>query len=520
MDEAGSTKLNIVWIASGAVVVVVAAWFFFFHSSNNNLQTLIVHRGDFTAQVNVTGTITAAQDVDLGFAQNGRIASAAVKVGDKVKAGDVIATLENNDLQAAVAGKQAALASAEAQLQSLKDGTRPEQLAVLQSSVDAAQTALTQANSAALNAIQDAYTTSDDAVHNKADQFFNNSRTSTPSVVFYSSNTQALTTIVSERVSLETMLTVWKAELASLSASDDLSTAMVEAHVNIAAVNKFLLDANTALGSAVPNQSASATAISGYVTTVAAARSAIDATRTALTSANTAQKNAAAALATAQSDLALGESGSTQTSIDAQAAAVNAARADLQNTQALLAKTVITAPFDGTITRMNSKVGEVVSPTTDDISIISDGAFQIDAYISEINIVSVSVGDMATVTLDALGPSVPFQAQVVSIDPGATQQGGVPTYKTVLQIAGDDTRIRSGMTANVSVMVRHDQGVLVVPQGAIFMKNSAQVVQVKKDDSVVDVPVTITQADSLGQVEVTSGLGDGDIVVLNPDVTK
>ncbi|HEX8994319.1 MAG TPA: efflux RND transporter periplasmic adaptor subunit, partial [Candidatus Paceibacterota bacterium] len=504
------TKLNLVWVGVGVVVIALLGWLLFFRDTTSGIPTITVHRGDFTAHVNVTGSITAAQSVDLGFAQNGRIARILVKVGDTVQQGDTIAVLENSDLQSTVAQKQAALAQAQAQLKSLQEGTRPEQIAVLQSSVSAAQTALDQADAALVDAIQAAYTAADDAVHNKADQFFANPRTDAPTVVFSSSNSQAITTVQSERASLEPMFAAWKSEVSDLSSTHDLDVAIMDAQVNVSAVNKFLVDANTALSGAIPNQTASATAISGYVTSVAAARSATDSARTALTNATTAQKDAAAALDTAQRNLTLAQAGSTDTAVAAQQALVDAARADLGAAEGQLAKTTITAPFSGTITHMDAKVGEVVSPTTHDISIMSEGAFQIEAYISEINIASVAVGDAATTTLDALGSQVMFGATVVSIDPGATVQGGVPTYKTIMQLSGDDARIRSGMTAGVSIAVRQDHDVIVVPQSAIFMKDAQQMVQVRKDDSIIDQAVTAMPADSLGLSEITSGLGDGD----------
>jgi multidrug resistance efflux pump len=103
--------------------------------------------------------------------------------------------------------------------------------------------------------------------------------------------------------------------------------------------------------------------LDSYATSVATGRSSVNAALSALTSAQTAQKNAAAALDNAQKTLALKKAGPVQADIDAQAAVVAAAQADVQNAQAQLSKTRITAPFTGVVTNVDAEVGKIVSPT-------------------------------------------------------------------------------------------------------------------------------------------------------------
>src|SRR3989344_2008994 len=113
------------------VAALFFIWVFFLRGGGEpSLQTLVVQRGDFLQQVAVAGTVVAAQDVDLGFAQSGRIAGIYAKVGHYVPAGTTLAAVENGDLRAAVLQKQAALSVEEAKLAALKAGTRPEQIAV------------------------------------------------------------------------------------------------------------------------------------------------------------------------------------------------------------------------------------------------------------------------------------------------------------------------------------------------------------------------------------------------------
>jgi HlyD family secretion protein len=75
----------------------------------------------------------------------GRVTARPATAGTRVKAGDVLFTLDDADQKEQVAGAEARLAQAQAQLANLQTGQRPEEVAVLASNLSAARTALTQA---------------------------------------------------------------------------------------------------------------------------------------------------------------------------------------------------------------------------------------------------------------------------------------------------------------------------------------------------------------------------------------
>src|SRR3989344_2333659 len=97
-----------------------------FSNSNGNAQTLLIHKENFKQEVSVSGKVIAAQSVELGFAQGGRIARVYVKVGDTIAEGGLIAEVENGDLRAAVMQKQAALNLKKANLAALQGGRKEE----------------------------------------------------------------------------------------------------------------------------------------------------------------------------------------------------------------------------------------------------------------------------------------------------------------------------------------------------------------------------------------------------------
>lgn len=506
--------------AAALIVILALVWFVFLRQSGSQLQMITLQPTLFAEEISVSGTVTAAQDVDLGFTQSGRISHVYASVGDQVSAGTVIAEIDNGDLSAALAQKQAALDTQEANLASLKAGTRPEQLAVTEAQVSSDQASVAQAHIAAINAIQNAYTQSDDAIHNKVDQFFNNPRTSNPTLSFSTSNSQLASSLVSERLAAEGMLAGWQQEVSELSPSSDLSAAEKDAQANLANVTQLLSDANAGLNAAIYTTNVPQSTVSGYITNVATARANVNTAQISLTSAVTSETAASSTLTKDERSLTLEQAGSTSEDIAAQQAQVAAAKADVEAAQAQLAKTLVTAPFSGTISKMDAKPGEIVSPNTSEIAMISNGLFQIDTYVPEVEITGLAVGNSASTTLDAYGPDVVFPAKVISIDPAETVVNGVSTYKTTLQFLSADPRIKSGMTANVRITTVATPNALVVPIGAVFQKDGRSVVQVQKNGSVVDIPVQTGGTSGIGNIQIVSGLSAGDSVVLNPDISK
>jgi multidrug efflux pump subunit AcrA (membrane-fusion protein) len=92
--------------------------------------TALVTRRDLSATVTATGTVKAmvGAEVKVGSRIPGRVDQLAVQVGDRVKAGQTIARLEQDDLQAAAGKARADLAAAEAKLATVRNGARPQEL--------------------------------------------------------------------------------------------------------------------------------------------------------------------------------------------------------------------------------------------------------------------------------------------------------------------------------------------------------------------------------------------------------
>ena len=116
------------------------------------VQTMTVHipEGAITdtdlTLLNATGYVIAAHKIELASKVIGKVAWVGVEMGDKIKQGQVLVRLEDDEYRARVEEEQGQLDNAMAKLDELKAGSRPEEIATAQAAVDKAQAEFTVAN--------------------------------------------------------------------------------------------------------------------------------------------------------------------------------------------------------------------------------------------------------------------------------------------------------------------------------------------------------------------------------------
>ena len=111
-------------------------------------STVSVTWGNLAVTVDSSGSVQPAKSVDLSFQASGRIQEILVKSGDRVKAGQPLARVDDNDLRLEVQQAQADVQTAEAKLDQAKNGTStPEQLAEASAQISAAEAQLAKARS-------------------------------------------------------------------------------------------------------------------------------------------------------------------------------------------------------------------------------------------------------------------------------------------------------------------------------------------------------------------------------------
>ena len=263
----------------------------------------------------------------------------------------------------------------------------------------------------------------------------------------------------------------------------------------IRAARQALTDALTAAQNAVTNSSLAATQ--------------------QVTSAQNQINSAHAALLQSQATLA-------QLQAKAQPADINAARAQILSAQgqvdaasAALDNTILKAPADGTITQVDTKVGEQANAMQEVMVLQDINTLHVEAYVSEANVAYLKIGQPVEYTFDALGPDRTFNGKILTINPASTLVSGVVDYLVKADFP-NIAEIKPGMTANMTILVSSKDNVLAIPRSALVNQNGQQSIRVidhPQTKTYHQVPVqTGLQADG-GLVEITSGLSDNQEIV-------
>ncbi len=506
------------YLAGGLLLlVVVSSYFLFIRTKPSVLSIFTVTRGEVKSEVSVTGKVKPTRNLDLAFEKGGRIARIYVSVGNKVSEGQMLVSLDNSDLIAQLAQAQANLKSQEAKLEQLKKGTRPEQVKIHQAQLDKAKQDLTNYYSGAVNVLADSYTKADDAVRKQVSGLFTGLTTSNPQLVFSSSDSQAVIDTQTKVATSIASLDSWRAKLGALNSSDPI---LIEQAINnsnnyLDTIKSMLDRLTDSLNSAFGISSAT---IDSYKLNVNTARANVNTAITNISNQLQSILSQKIVVQTSQDQLFLDLAGSTAEDISYQQAQVDSAAANVAYYQSQVSKTILRAPFSGMVTKVNFDPGDIISANIAAVSFIGAGRYEIEANIAESDIADVKIGDMASVTLDAYGSDVFFQAKVIQVDLSATVLEGVATYKTTLQFLNEDSKILAGLTANVDILSAQKENVIYAPTRNIVIKDNKKYIKLLKDKktgTTEEKEITTGLRGSDGRTEVLSGLNEGDKIVVD-----
>lgn len=198
-------------------------------------------------------------------------------------------------------------------------------------------------------------------------------------------------------------------------------------------------------------------------------------------------------------------------------ASLDSAKVNVDQAQHNLDKASLYAPFDGIVSAVNFSTGDSAGSGVA-VSLVDLSNLQIKVMMAEVDMTRVKVGETVMIDLDALTGKM-YHGEVTSIGPVGTVMSGVVNYPVIVTISNPESSIRPGMTANVAVQVDRRVSVLLLPTRAVRTQGSQKIVTVERDGQSVQVPVG-TGLSNDNQVEITSGLKEGDIVVMNQTQTR
>ncbi len=452
-------------------------------------RVAVLENGTLTATVSATGNIEPEAEIRLTFQQPGIVAEVFLDQSDAVKKGDVIARLDTTDFELALAQAQASLDQAKSaliQAETAVENAKAQEIiatanysrtvaGVRSSEVSAARAALAAAQ-ANLDKLKAGPTPGDLAAAEAALR-----------------NAEAA--LRQARSAYDIAYARDPAGIGASPAALQLEQATNNYNSAKAQYDKIAMGADLAQIRAAEQQVLSARANLDKVLNPARQFD-IDQAEAQLQQARLQVKNAEIQVANAKNQIRLAE-------------------IQVKQAQRRLDQAYLKSPIDGVIAALNVKVGEAVGAGGQAAAIVVDlSRYHIDITVDEIDIAKVKEGQEVNVTLDSL-PGVEVKGRVVRISPTSKLVNGVVSYDVRVDVGATDVELRSGMTANASIVLDRRDGVLLAPNWAVRRDRSTGKTFLTlrlSDQQVTEVEVkTGLRNDSFS--EIVSGAKPGDVVV-------
>jgi HlyD family secretion protein len=568
-------KKKLILISSILIISIIIILTLVLGNKDNNKYTFAkVEKTNLIQTVNETGTIKSVDKIELSFQNSGQIKKILVSIGEQVSSTQILAELDHSDLDIATREKYARLEMAQASLDKLLAGATEYEISIYEANINQAKTnyesALKELDATRANTEEQIA----QAEINK-ETGINNQKMS--SLIIMETNLSKANTALDEINSvledneLENLLSVKnKTYLYQTQSNYNLGISLVtdaQAQVSIArnsltqndinytldeninALNKVfttLSNCYNALENTITSASFTSTELNTYkttistqLTTISTSISTLENTKQSLNDTILSTTNALnTAIISGEQQIASAETKVnsyyenwqiSQRELEKLKAPTNyqdiaLAKAEVKQAQAVvdaslnnIQKSIIKAPIDGQITKIEKNIGEQISTNQTMIRLLADNNLEVEVDISETDINKINKGDSVEITLDAFGDEIKIPATVYKIEPAETVIQDVIYYKTTINLETPEdliSQIKPGMTANATITTAQKENVLVIPSRAIIEKNGdGKFVRIIEDKKVKEIPVKTGLYGDNGLVEINSGLSENQEII-------
>lgn len=198
-------------------------------------------------------------------------------------------------------------------------------------------------------------------------------------------------------------------------------------------------------------------------------------------------------------------------------------RKSLEQAQKDFEESQITSPIDGTVTRVNIKVGRFADDTDESkpMFVIENlDQLQMKVLVSEYDIAKIKLEQPVTVTADIL-KGAEVQGIVARVSPTGEPKAVGSAERVIpiqINISQDSDKLIAGITAKARITVDSAKDVWVVPIEAIAEneEGQSQIFKVLADQTLQVVPVTVGVENDLEAAIEGEGLQEGDRIVVSP----
>jgi HlyD family secretion protein len=423
-------------------------------ATTNNLNTAQVQRGNLAATVSGAGNITPAQAVALNFQQTGVVQKINVQSGDQIKAGQVLAQLDAAALQLQLQNAQLNLKNAQDNLAKAKNPNTAQDIASARAALSAAQ--------ANYNKVVAGPTAADMAAAQSA---VVSAQAAYDAAVKSAGTTNATLTAAAAGVQ-KAQATLQQAQAAYDKVAGSPNISMLSQSVTL---QQATIDYQSAQANYQAVQATSQTDANSKVQSAKTGLTQAQANLTKLRTQVTQDDitSAQAQVTQAQDNLEKLLAGSDANTLDIAQNGVDQAQIAIQQAQLALQNAEILAPFDGTVTAVNITVGQnATSSSAGAIQIADLNHLQIVVNMAEVDVSRIKAGQDVQVDLDAL-PNATLQGKVGLVAPAGVLTQGVVNYPVTIDLTNPPSPVKSGMTANVSIIIAQRTSVLMVPNRAV-----------------------------------------------------
>lgn len=182
----------------------------------------------------------------------------------------------------------------------------------------------------------------------------------------------------------------------------------------------------------------------------------------------------------------------------------------------------IIAPFSGTVTRIDAKVGDVINYDASSaarnifaIRIDDISTFYIDFTVSELYINNLKEGMPVKISFAAL-PNKTYNGVIYKVSDVGTQSGWNISFQVTVAVTDADADVRAGMTADLTIDIAHIDKAKYVPLTAILKKNGSYAVNLKKaNGEMEEVPVEIGLISGTNVQIISDRISGGDEIELD-----
>ena len=195
---------------------------------------------------------------------------------------------------------------------------------------------------------------------------------------------------------------------------------------------------------------------------------------------------------------------------------------ELNNKRKDLEECQIVSPIDGTITRVNIKLGRFADDTDDDkpmFVVENIDQLEMDILVSEYDIGKIEIGQTATITADILkGETV--EGIVDRISPTGEEKASSTerVIPTTVRITGDTKGLIAGINAKAEILISESNDTLILPLECLQQNEDGtiSVLRVNSENKIEVIPVTTGVENDLNVEVFSDMLQEGDNIVVTP----